>query len=82
VRSGFLKLSDTLMDWLTTDDTLMDCSLSSSSSYSYSVNNIALLLFEANSSSLIKSRWLGSFVDSWKLPVFPASDSHGESHDI
>ena len=55
VRSGFLELSNTKMDWLTVNDTLVDCSLSSSSSDSNSVDNVSLLLFESESSSLVKS---------------------------
>ena len=47
MRSGFLELSDTLMNWLTENGTLVHCSLSSSSSNSDSVDRVALLLLEA-----------------------------------
>lgn len=82
VRSDFLELSNTLVDWLTEDDTLMDCSLSSSSSDSHSVDDIALLLFESEGSRLVESGWLGGLVADWKLSVLPASDSHDESDGV
>ena len=53
VRSGFLELSDTLVNWLTVNGTLMDCSLSSTSSDSDSVDRVSLLLLESKSSSLV-----------------------------
>ena len=55
VGSGLLQLSDTLMDWLTENGTLVDSSLSSSSSDSDSVDNVTLLSLVSASSSLIKS---------------------------
>ena len=55
VRSGFLELSDTLMDWLTVDGTLVYCSLSSSSSDSNSIDSVSLLLLESKSSSFVES---------------------------
>ena len=82
VRSGFLELSDTLMDWLTENGTLVDCSLSTSSSDSDSVDRVALLLLEAECSGLVESRWLRGSVDSWKLSVLPRSDSHDETKHI
>ena len=82
VGSGFLELSNTKMDGFTVNDTLMDCSLSSSSSDSDSVDGISLLLFESEGSSLIQSGWSRCFVADGKLSVFPASDSHDESEDI
>ena len=82
VRSGLLELSDTLVNWLTENGTLVHCSLSSSSSDSDSVNRVALLLLEAHSSSLVQSGWLRSSVHSWELSVLPASDSHDESKHI
>ena len=82
VGSGFLLLSDTEMDWFTVNDTLVDCSLSSTSSDSNSVDDVSLLLFESKSSSLIKSRWSGNSVHNWKLSVLPASDSKDESDNI
>ena len=82
VGSGFLELSNTKMDGLTVNDTLMDCSLSSSSSDSDSVDGISLLLFESEGSSLVQSGWSGGFMADGKLSVLPASDSHDESEDI
>lgn len=55
VGSGLLLLSDTVMDWLTIDNTLVDCSLSSSSPDSNSVDNVSLLLLESEGSGLIES---------------------------
>ena len=82
VGSSFLQLSDTLMDWLTIDDTLVDGSLSSSSSDSDSVDDVSLLGFETESSGLVESGRLLDLVDNWKLSVLPASNSHDESDDI
>ena len=82
VGSGFLLLSDTKMDWFTVNDTLVDCSLSSTSSDSNSVDDVSLLLLESKSSSLIKSRWSCDSVHNWKLSVLPASDSEHESDNI
>ena len=55
VGSGLLLLSDTLMDWLTENCTLVDLSLSSSSSDGASVDSVSLLLLEAKGSCLIQS---------------------------
>ena len=55
VGSGFLELSNTSMDWLTIDDTLVDGSLSSTSSDSNSVDNVSLLLLESEGSGLVQS---------------------------
>ena len=55
VGSSFLELSDTLMDWLSVDDTLVDCSLSSSSSDSDSVDDVSLFGFVSKGSGLIES---------------------------
>ena len=82
VGSGFLELSNTSMDWLTIDDTLMDGSLSSTSSDSNSVDDVSLLLLESEGSGLIQSWWSLDLVDNWKLSVLPASDSEDESNDI
>ena len=82
VGSGLLELSDTSMDWLTVDNTLMDGSLSSSSSDSNSVDDVSLLLLESEGSGLIQSGWSLDLVDNWKLSILPASDSKDESDDI
>ena len=55
VGSSFLELSDTLMDWLSVDNTLVDCSLSSSSSDSDSVDDVSLFGFVSKGSGLIES---------------------------
>ena len=82
VGSGFLLLSDTEMDWFTVNDTLVDCSLSSSSSDSNSVDAVSLLLFESKSSGLVESRWSSDSVDNGELSVLPASDSEHESDNV
>ena len=82
VGSGFLLLSDTEMDWFTINDTLVDCSLSSSSSDSNSVDAVSLLLFESKSSGLVESRWSSDSVDNGELSVLPASDSEHESDNV
>ena len=82
VGSGLLELSNTLVDWFTENGTLVDSSLSSSSSDSNSVDDISLLLLESKSSSLIKSGWSLYLMDNSKLSILPASDSHDESDDI
>ena len=80
--SGGLLLVDTLMDWLTVNGTLVDCSLSSSSSDLDSVDHVTLLLLETEGSCLIESGWSVNEMDRGELSVLPASDSHDESNDI
>ena len=82
VGSCFLQLVDTLVDWLSVDGTLMDLSLSSSSSDLASVDDESLLLLESESSCLVESSWSVDLVDDSELSVFPASNSHDESDDI
>merc|ERR1719313_514379 len=82
VRSGFLELSDTSMDWLTVNDSLMDSSLSSTSSDSNSVDDVSLLLFESEGSSLVQSGRSLDLMDDWELSVLPASHSEDESDDV
>ena len=82
VGSSFLLLSDTEMHWFTINDTLMDCSLSSSSSDSASVDGVSLLLFESKSSGLVESRWSSNSVHDSELSVLPASNSEDESDNI
>ena len=55
VRSSLLELSDTLVDWLSVNATLVHCSLSSTSSDSASVDDVSLLLLESEGSSLVES---------------------------
>merc|ERR1712166_48131 len=82
VGSGLLLFLDTKMNWLTVDNTLVDCSLSSSSSDSNSVDNVSLLLLESEGSGFIESRWSGDSVDNWKLSILPASYSKDKSDNI
>lgn len=57
-------------------------SLSTSSSDSNSVDNIAVFGFVAEFSSLVGSSGVVNSSDDWELSVFPGSDSHKESHNI
>ena len=82
VGSGLLELSDTSVDWLTVDDTLVDSSLSSTSSDSDSVNDVALLGLVSEGSGLVQSGWSLHLVDDWELSVLPASNSKDKSDDI
>jgi hypothetical protein len=82
VGSSLLELSNTLVDWLTSDNTSVYCSLSSSSSDSNSVDNVSLFLLESEGSSLIESRWSLDLMDDRELSILPTSDSHDESDDI
>ena len=82
VRSVWLELVDTLVDWLTVDNTLGNWSLSSSSSNSDSVDHISLLGLVSELSGLIDSAWSGGSVDDWQLSVFPCSHSEDESENI
>merc|ERR1719313_213245 len=82
VRSGFLELSDTSVDWLTVNDSLVDSSLSSTSSDSNSVDDVSLLLFESEGSSLVQSGRSLDLVDDWELSVLPAYHSENESDDV
>ena len=82
VRSGGLKLVDTLVDWLSVDDSLGDWSLSATSSDSDSVDNVSLLGLVTELSGLIDSAWSVDLVDDGKLSVFPRSHSEDESEHI
>ena len=80
--SGLLLLVNTLMDWLTEDGTLVNLSLSSSSSDGASVDGVSLLGLVSEGSGFIDSGWSVDLVDRLELSVLPASDSHDESDDI
>ena len=80
--SGWLELVDTDGSGLTANDTSVYWSLSTSSSDSNSVDNIAVFGFVAEFSSLVGSSGMVNSSDDWKLSVLPGSDSHEESHDI
>ena len=82
MRSGLLDLSDTLVDGLTADNSLVDWSLSSSSSDSNSVDNVSLLGLESEGSGLLSSGWSVDLVADGELSVLPGSDSEDESHNI
>ena len=82
VGSSSLLLSDTLVHGLSVDDTLVDCSLSSTTSDTASVDNVTLLLLEAEGSGLIETGRSGDLVDNSELSVLPASDSQDEPDDI
>jgi hypothetical protein len=80
--SGFLEFSNTSMDWLTIDDAHLDGSLSSTTSDSYSEDNLSLLWLESEGSGLVQSWWSLNLVDDWRLSVLLASDSKDESDNI
>lgn len=82
VGSGWLELVNSLVDWLTVDNTLWDGSLSASSSDSNSVDHVTLLSLVTELSGLIESAWSVDFVDDWELSVLPWSHSHDESENI
>lgn len=71
VGSGWLELVDTLVDWLTVNNTLANWSLSTSSSDSNSVDNVSLLGLVSELSGLIDSAWSVNLVDDGELSVFP-----------
>ena len=71
VRSGGLKLVDTLVDRLSVNNTLADGSLSATSSDSDSVNHIALLGLIAELPGLIGAARSVNLVDDRELSVLP-----------
>ena len=71
VRSAGLKLVDTLVNWLTVNDTLGDGSLTATSSDSDSVDNVALLGLVAELSSLVSSAGSVDLVNDGELSVLP-----------
>lgn len=71
VRSARLELVDTLVDWLSVDNTLGDWSLSASTSDSDSVDDIALLALVSELSGLVGTGRSVDFVDDGELSVFP-----------
>jgi len=76
------KLVNSLVDWFTVGGTLWRESLSATSSYSHSVDDVALLGFVAQESCFLWSRWSASSVDSWELSEVPRSKSEDVLHDI
>ena len=82
VRSGWLELVDTLVDWFTVDNTLWDWLLSATSSDSDSVDHVTLLGLVTELSCLVESAWSVYLVNDWELSVFPWSHSHNESKDV
>lgn len=82
VRSGGLELVDTLVNWLSVDDSLGDWSLSATSSDSDSVDNVSLLGLVTELSGLIDSAGSVDFVNDGKLSIFPRSHSEDESEHV
>ena len=80
--SGELELNDTLVGGLTADDTLSDGLLSTTSSDSNSVDDVALLGLVAESSGLIGSGRSGASVDGGELSVFPSSKTKNEVQNV
>ena len=77
-----LQTSDTGRLWLSVDDSLWDWELSASSSDSSSVDDVALLLSVAESTSSLDSRWARDSVDGGELSVLPDSESEDVLHDF
>lgn len=82
VGSGGLELVDALVDGLSVDDTLGDGLLSSSSSDSDSVDNVALLCLVAEHSGLVESAGSVDLVDDGELSVLPGSHSEDETENV
>lgn len=80
--SGGLELINTNRGWLSSDDSLGDRSLSSTSSDSNSVDDVALFGLEAEFASFVGSGWLVDSVDDWQLPVLPGPDTENEVHQV
>ena len=80
--SGGLELVDTNGSGLAGDNTLGHGSLSSSSSNSDSVDNVALLGLEAELAGLFGTRGVVDSGDDWELSVFPGPDSEDEVHQV
>merc|ERR1711979_63637 len=76
------QLVNSLVDWFTVGGTLWGESLSATSSYSNSVDNVTLLGFVTHQSGFFWSRWSASSVDSWQLSEVPRSKSEDVFHDI
>jgi len=81
VSSG-LELVDTNGGGLSSDDTLGNRSLSSSSSDTHSVDNIALLGLVAELAGFVRARGSVDSGDYWKLSVLPGPHSENEVHEI
>jgi len=76
------ELVDSLVHWFTVGGTLWRESLSATSSYSHSVDDVTLLGFVAHKSGFLWSRWSASSVDGWELSEVPRSESEDVFHDI
>lgn len=77
-----LELVDSDACWLTVDDTSVYRSLSTTSSDSGSVNDVANLGLISQSSGFIWSGWSSDSVCDGELSVFPGSQTENQSHDI
>lgn len=60
----------------------MHWSLSTSSSDSNSINNIAVFSFVSELSSFVRSSWMVDSGDDRELSVLPGSNSHKESKNV
>jgi len=85
--SGFegslvFELVHTLVCWFAVCCTLWDWLLATTSADSNAVDDIALLSFVAQATSLVRARRSSSAMDDIELTELPASDSEKESQDV
>ena len=82
VGAGLLELTDALVDGLSVDDTLADCSLAAAASDADTPDGVSLLGLVAHGARLVQSGRLLGTVDLGKLAVLPAADAHNKTHNI
>ena len=77
-----LKLADAVVDGLTENDTLADVSLTTTTSYTGSVDNVTLGSLVTETVSLVRAGRTAASVDGGELSVLPSSNSEYETEKV
>ena len=78
----FLELTDAVVDGLTENDTLADVSLTTTTSYAGSVDDVTLGSLVTKTVSLVRAGRTAASVDGGELPVLPSSNSEYETEKV
>jgi hypothetical protein len=77
-----LELADTVVNGLTENDTFADVSLTATTSYAGSVDDVALGSLVTETVSLVSAGRTAASVDGGKLSEFPSSNSEHETEQV
>ncbi len=77
-----LELADAVVDGLTENDTLADVSLTTTTSYTGSVDNVTLGSLVTETVSLVRAGRTAASVDGGELSVLPSSNSEYETEKV